>query len=346
MLGAVMSARTPILKVEDLKIHFRIGQASFPGFSKALTLKAVDGVTFDVHRGETFGIVGESGCGKSTLGQGVLRLAKVTGGSVAFDGGDVTRFDSGQLRAFRRRAQMVYQDTAGALNPRMKVLDIVGEPIKVHRLHSSSRDYRDKVVEVMELVGLGADMANRYPHEFSGGQRQRINIARALAVRPDLIVCDEPVSALDVSLQAQIVNLLIDLQTKLGVTYLFVAHDLALVRQASHRLMVMYLGRVVEIATSEQIYTGALHPYTQALLAAIPIPDPSPDVQRQFRQLQGELPSPIDPPVGCAFHTRCPHVMPICREIRPVLTASNPSHSVACHLHAGGSASPPPHRVA
>jgi oligopeptide transport system ATP-binding protein len=330
-----MSMQKPdlLLEVTDLKVHFKL-YGGLLGRSHTGTVKAVDGVSFHVKRGETLGVVGESGCGKSTTGLAVLRMVEPTAGRIVLDGDDITALDRGALRKLRRKMQMVYQDPFGALNPRMRVLDIIGEPLIVHKLYKDAEDYRRQVMELLELVGLNAKMADRYPHEFSGGQRQRIGIARALAARPEIIICDEPVSALDVSIQAQVINLLEDLQQRLGLTYLFIAHDLAVVRHICDRIMVMYLGRVVEIATRDELYNNPLHPYTQALLSAIPIPNPDPEVQRAFDpSLQGEVPSPVNPPSGCPFHPRCKHARPECSQIVPATIAVDGKHSVACHLY-------------
>ena len=327
-----MQSAEPLLQVTDLKVHFPL-HAGLLG-RQAGTVKAVDGVDFQVHAGETLGLVGESGCGKSTTGLAVLRMHALTEGRVVFDGEDISNPDRATLKRLRRKMQMVYQDPFGALNPRMRVLDIIGEPLRVHRLTRGRSAYRQRVLELLDRVGLKAEMADRYPHEFSGGQRQRIGIARALAADPKLLICDEPVSALDVSIQAQVINLLEDLQKELGLTYLFIAHDLAVVRHLCQRIVVMYLGRIVEVADREDLYDRPLHPYTQALLAAIPIADPDPDVQARFDpSLHGEVPSPIDPPPGCPFHLRCPHATDVCRQQRPRNLELEPGHTVACHLH-------------
>ncbi|ASK34705.1 ABC transporter ATP-binding protein [Alloalcanivorax mobilis] len=327
-----MQSAEPLLQVTGLKVHFPI-HAGLLG-RQAGTVKAVDGVDFQVHAGETLGLVGESGCGKSTTGLAVLRMHALTDGQVRFNGEDISSPDRASLKRLRRTMQMIYQDPFGSLNPRMRVLDIVGEPLRVHRLTRGRAAYRKRVMELLERVGLKAEMAERYPHEFSGGQRQRIGIARALAADPKLLICDEPVSALDVSIQAQVINLLEDLQKELGLTYLFIAHDLAVVRHLCQRIVVMYLGRIVEVADRESLYRNPSHPYTRALLAAIPIADPDPEVQARFDpSLHGEVPSPINPPPGCPFHPRCPHAAPVCQQQRPRTMELAPGHTVACHLH-------------
>ena len=319
----------PLLKVRDLKIHFPGSRGLFG--SSGGDVKAVDGVSFDLWSGETLGLVGESGCGKSTTGRALLRLIEPTAGSVHFDGQDVRGLDRSGLRAMRRRAQFVFQDPFGSLNPRMSVGAMLEEALYVHGLGQPNR--RARAVEILERVGLRSEHIDRYPHEFSGGQRQRLGIARALSVEPDFLILDEPVSALDVSVQAQVVNLLQDLQADLGLTYLFIAHDLALVEHFSDRVAVMYLGRIVEMADSESLYRNPQHPYTQALLSAVPRPDPSGREIRTRIVLEGDVPSPINPPSGCPFHTRCfhPGQDASCTTDIPVLEARRTQHFTACH---------------
>lgn len=314
-----------LLSVKDLKRHFDIGQGS--------TLKAVDGISFDILKGETFGLVGESGCGKSTAGRTILGLYNRTEGDVLFEQKNVHEMNDKERKDYLKKMQMIFQDPYASLNPRSTVLEIIAEPIEIHNLYSSKKEVKERVYELLEDVGLNRDHANRYPHEFSGGQRQRIGIARALALDPEFIIADEPISALDVSVQAQVVKLLQRLQKEKGLTYLFIAHDLSMVKYISDRIGVMYLGHMVELTTSGQLYESPLHPYTQALLSAIPIPDPDIEESRQRIILQGELPSPINPPSGCVFRTRCPHAMSICAEKKPVWQEQEPGHFVACHLY-------------
>jgi oligopeptide transport system ATP-binding protein len=326
-------AMDEILKVEDLCIHFPVQSGGLLR-RRSATVKAVDGVSFSLRRGETLGLVGESGCGKSTTGLALVHMLRATQGRILFEGQDITTFDRRQLKAFRRRVQMVYQDPYGSLNPRMRVRDIIGEPLEVHGLDNDRAQVDARIAELLRMVGLLPDMADRYAHEFSGGQRQRIGIARALAMEPALIVCDEPVSALDVSIQAQVINIFKDLQKRLGLAYVFIAHDLAVVRHISDRIAVMYLGRVVEIASRDALYQSPKHPYTQALLSAVPVADVDATTHRGRVVLQGEIPSPLNVPGGCRFHTRCPAAMDRCRTQDPALAdPDGAGHLVACHLY-------------
>ncbi|MBI5257850.1 MAG: ATP-binding cassette domain-containing protein [Burkholderiales bacterium] len=322
-----------VLRVEDLKVHFPVGQSIVPFRGPLAHVRAVDGVSFSLQRGETLGLVGESGCGKSTTGLAALRMLEPTGGRILFEGQDITHLNKAAMRPLRRRLQMVYQDPYGCLNPRMAVRDIIAEPLEVHGICSHRGELQDRVAALLKTVGLLPDMADRFPHEFSGGQRQRIGIARALALEPSLIICDEPVSALDVSIQAQVVNVFVELQQRLGLSYLFIAHDLAVVRHISNRIAVMYLGRIVEIAPRDALYKAPLHPYTQALMAAVPVADPVVEAQRQRAVVVGEVPSAMRPPPGCRFHPRCPQAMPVCKTQDPALLDLGSGRAVACHLH-------------
>jgi len=327
------SSMDEILRVENLKVHFPVTKGIV--FQKQVaSVKAVDGVSFTLKRGETLGLVGESGCGKSTTGLAVIRMLAATSGRILFEGEDITTFGKSQVKEFRRRVQMVYQDPYGSLNPRMKVSDIIGEPLEVHGRAKDRVAYRARIEELLDMVGLAPYMADRYPHEFSGGQRQRIGIARALALEPSLIVCDEPVSALDVSIQAQVINVFMDLQRRLGLTFIFIAHDLAVVRHISDRIAVMYLGRIVEIASREELYKNPLHPYTIALLSAVPVADVEAESKRARMIVKGEVPSALNPPSGCRFHPRCPLAMDRCSTEVPALSDQGSGRVVACHLHA------------
>ena len=317
-----------LLRVEDLKIYYLVAGI---GFGKKEFVKAVDGVTFEVKKGEVFGIVGESGCGKSTLGRGVCKLENLTSGHVYLDGEDITEYNDLRMRSVRKKVQMVFQDPYASLNPRMSVFDIIAEPLLVHHLYQDKADLEKKVLDLLHRVGLDDYHANRYPHEFSGGQRQRIGIARALAVEPSLIIADEPVSALDVSIQAQVLNLLNELKHDLDLTYIFVAHDLSVVEYISDRVGVMYLGNFVEVGEKEKIYSNPMHPYTQALLSAVPVPDPT--AKRERILLEGSIPSAHKPPTGCKFHTRCPKCMECCKTQAPERYEVDDGHYVYCHLY-------------
>ena len=317
-----------LLRVEDLKIYYPVAGS---GFGKKEFVKAVDGVTFEVKKGEVFGIVGESGCGKSTLGRGVCKLENLTSGHVYLDGEDITEYNDRRMRSIRKKVQMVFQDPYASLNPRMSVFDIIAEPLLVHHLYQDKADLEKKVLDLLHRVGLDDYHANRYPHEFSGGQRQRIGIARALAVEPSLIIADEPVSALDVSIQAQVLNLLNELKHDLDLTYIFVAHDLSVVEYISDRVGVMYLGNFVEVGEKEKIYSNPMHPYTQALISAVPVPDPT--AKRERILLEGSIPSAHKPPTGCKFHTRCPKCMECCKTQVPERYEVDDGHYVYCHLY-------------
>lgn len=319
-----MSNKEVLIQVKNLKKHFNVGPKA--------VLKAVDGVTFDIYKGETLGLVGESGCGKTTCGRTVMGLYNATDGDVIFDGDiNVHKLNKKEKKDFARKAQIILQDPYASLNPRMTVGDIVGEGIDIHNIYKGEKRTK-RIFELLELVGLNKEHASRFPHEFSGGQRQRIGIARALAIEPEFIVCDEPISALDVSIQAQVVNLLIKLQEEFGLTYLFIAHDLSMVKHISDRVGVMYLGNMVELASSEDLYAEPLHPYTQALLSAIPVPDPEVERTKERINIEGEIPSPINPKPGCRFATRCRFVKDICKQQTPELIEVKKDHFVACHL--------------
>jgi len=319
-----------LLSVRNLVKHFPITRGII--LQKQIgAVHAVDDISFDIHRGETLGLVGESGCGKSTTGRTILQLYRPTSGQVIFDGIDLVTLKGNELRKMRRRMQMIFQDPYASLNPRMTVGEIIGEPLLIHGM-AKGKAIQERVEQLLELVGLNPAFSNRYPHEFSGGQRQRIGVARALALQPDLIVCDEPISALDVSIQAQVVNLLEDLQQQFGLTYLFIAHDLSMVRHISNRIAVMYLGVLVELADRNELYNNPLHPYTQALLSAVPIPDPFVEERRRRIILEGDVPSPVNPPSGCRFRTRCKYAKELCGEVKPEWRELQPGHFVACHF--------------
>ncbi|WP_456407642.1 ABC transporter ATP-binding protein [Thiolapillus sp.] len=322
---------TTLLHVDDLKVHFRLPGAGLIR-RKYKTLKAVDSISFRLHAGETLGIVGESGCGKSTLARGILGLAPVTDGRVWLAGEELAHLDAAELRQRRQHMQIVFQDPLASLDPRMTVSEIIAEPLQVFEPHLSKAERKHKVQAIMQRVGLLPNQINRYPHEFSGGQCQRIGIARALVLKPKLLICDEPVSALDVSIQAQIINLLMDLQEEMHLSMLFIAHDLSVVKQISHRVMVMYLGKMVETATRDELYRNPAHPYTRALIDAIPIPDPVIERSKEFSPLQGDLPSPLSPPSGCTFRTRCPKATDLCANQAPAPREIDPDHWVSCHF--------------
>ncbi len=318
-----------LVDVKNIKMYFPVSSGMLFQRSTAY-IKAVDDISFAVHRGETLGLVGESGCGKTTTGRCILQLYRPTAGQIFFEGQELTKLSSRQLRSMRRRMQVIFQDPYSSLNPRMTAGNIIGEPLVVHRMVSNKAEYREKVADLLQNVGLNPYMADRFPHEFSGGQRQRIGVARALSVSPNFIVADEPVSALDVSIQAQIINLLEDLQERFNLTYLFIAHDLSVVRHISDRVGVMYLGHIVELAGRNDIYRDPAHPYTKALLSAVPIPDPIADSKRERVLLTGEVPSPLNPPSGCVFHPRCPVATDECSQVLPELRQVRPDHWAAC----------------
>jgi peptide/nickel transport system ATP-binding protein len=320
-----------LLRVEDLHVHYPLPGSGYVRRGHAV-VRAVNGVSLGLNAGETLGLVGESGSGKSTIGSAILRMVSVTAGSITFDGQDITSYSSRQMKPLRRQMQIIYQDPFGSLSPRMRVRDIIAEPLTIHDACRDTSEKYKRVDELLELVGLDRTMGARFPHEFSGGQRQRIGIARGLALSPRLLVCDEPVSALDVSIQAQIINLFVDLKRQLNLSYLFIAHDLAVVRQVCDRIAVMYLGRIVEVADRNELYARPLHPYTRALLSAVPIADPDADISREAELVKGEPPSVLNPPSGCAFRTRCPLAMEVCERIVPDLRSVDRAE-VACHLY-------------
>jgi oligopeptide transport system ATP-binding protein len=332
--AAPAAASAPLLEVKGLRMHFPVTEGVL---GRAVgKVKAVDGIDFFVRRGEILGLVGESGCGKTTTGRCILRLERPTAGEIRYDGIDIAKLEGKALQALRRRIQVIFQDPYSSLNPRMTVGAIIAEPMKVHGIEPNPRKRDERVRELLSVCGLNPGFADRYPHEMSGGQRQRVGIARALAVNPEFIVCDEPVSALDVSIQAQVVNLLEDLRAQFGLTYLFIAHDLSVVRHLCQRVAVMYLGRIVEMADSDTLFDDPQHPYTKALLAAVPVPDPAIEQGRVFRPVQGEVPSPINPPSGCVFHPRCPIAVERCRRERPAVREIGPGRIVACSEVRGG----------
>jgi oligopeptide transport system ATP-binding protein len=327
-----MAEQTKLLEIKDLKKYFTVKKS---GFNKNQMVKAVDGVSMDIFRGETLGLVGESGCGKTTLGRTIIRLYEPTSGSIIYDGKPI--YDSEQKIAekmlpYRRKMQIIFQDPSASLDPRMTVGEIVGEALDIHKLYTGKGEREARINQLLEEVGLNTEHSNRFPHEFSGGQQQRIGIARALAVEPEFIVCDEPISALDVSIQSQVVNMLEDLQDELGLTYLFIAHDISVVRHISNRIGVMYLGNLVELAESYELYRNPIHPYTKTLMSAVPIPDPVVTRARERVILEGDIPSPINPPSGCKFHTRCPYATERCKQEVPVFKDHGGGHYAACHL--------------
>lgn len=326
-----MAENSIVIQAKDLKKYFPVTRGLI-GQKKVAEVKAVDGVSLAIHRRETLGLVGESGCGKSTFGKCLLQLIRPTSGSVLFEGKDLCQLDVRELRPLRQRLQVIFQDPYDSLDPRFTAADIIGESLRINN-SLQGRAYRERVNDLMDTVGLSPSMATRYPHEFSGGQRQRLGIARALALQPAFILCDEPLSALDVSIQAQIVNLLEDLQEEFGIAYLFISHDLSVVRHISDRVAVMYLGKIMEIANRDEIYERPLHPYTQALLSAVPIPDPAVELKRSIIVLKGEVPSPINPPSGCVFHPRCPKAFEPCPTVIPQLKDAGGRHEVACLLY-------------
>jgi len=327
--GDAAAMRQPLLQIRDLKMYFPVTEGIVIQ-RKLADVKAVDGISFDIMAGETLGLVGESGCGKSTTGRCILQLETPIAGQILYGGSDLNQMDATALKAMRRKIQVIFQDPYSSLNPRMKVRDIIGEPLKVHGIEPETAGRERRVVELLEVCGLSAKMADRYPHEMSGGQRQRVGIARALSMQPEFIICDEAVSALDVSIQAQVINLLEDLRDEFDLTYLFIAHDLSVVRHLCHRVAVMYLGRIVELAETDELFDNPKHPYTRALLDAVPVPDPKVEAGRAHHIVKGEVPSPMNPPSGCVFHPRCPLAVEGCSAAVPALTELAPGHWVAC----------------
>lgn len=326
-----MEQREKLLEIKNLKKHFSVKN----GFMNKNYVKAVDGITVDIYKGETLGLVGESGCGKTTLGRTIIRLYEPTEGEIVYNGETIYNSEkniSKPMLPFRRKMQIIFQDPSASLDPRMTVGEIVGEALDIHNLYQGKKERENRIKELLAEVGLNTEHSNRFPHEFSGGQQQRIGIARALAVEPEFIVCDEPISALDVSIQSQVVNMLEDLQEELGLTYLFIAHDISVVRHISTRIGVMYLGNMVELAASNELYRNPLHPYTKTLMSAVPIPDPEVTRKRERILLEGDIPSPMNPPSGCKFHTRCPYASEICKEKVPEFNEYGQGHFVACHL--------------